>query len=376
MRKRNELRVLLVAQTPPPFGGQAVLMQHIRNAKYDGVRIFHVRMAFSRDMGEMGRIRLRKIGHLLALLYRISWARLRYRPVCLYYPPAGRNKVAMYRDVFLLISSRWMFRRTIFHFLAGGLSELYPVASIWMKPLFRAAYYGADLGIRTDPLAPEDPKSLKVRAEMIIPNAVEDAGVPPVPSDRLSWRGDKPTILYVGVMRESKGVVTLLDACGLLKRQGHEFRLRMMGQFDSHSFERRVAELGSDYDLAIEHLGVRIGREMHAAFEDADIFAYPTYFESEAFPLVLIEAMQHRLPIVTTNWRSIPSMVSDGSNGFVVSVRDPEAVADRIARLLKNPALAISMGRFGRKRYEDFYTMTAFDRRLQQAFDQIRSLVT
>jgi glycosyltransferase involved in cell wall biosynthesis len=362
----------MVAQTPPPFGGQAVMMQNILDGSYDSVQIRHVRMAFSREMDEIGTFRLQKIAHLIGLICRIVIARLRFQSEVLLYPPAGPNLVPMMRDVAVLLSTRWMFKRVVFYFQAGGLSELYPELPRAARWLFRRAYYRANLSIRTSRLAPEDGKQLAALHEVIVPNAVRDeAGFARV--DR-THSGRPPTILFVGVLRESKGVLVLLDACGLLHERALPFRLRLVGRFESHDFETLVRNRIRLLDIEdlVDILGVLIGEQKQQVFRDADIFCLPTYFESEAFPVVLVEAMQFGLPIVSTKWRGIPEMVLDGFNGFLTPVRDPDAVAEGLAHLLRDSADAARMGACGRRLYEASYTIETFHRRMGEVFNLVR----
>ena len=93
-------------------------------------------------------------------------------------------------------------------------------------------------------------------------------------------------------------------------------------------------------------------------FEVMDVLAHPA--GSEAFGLVLVEAMFAGLPVVATNVGGIPSVVEDGRTAFLIPPRRPDLLADRLIQLLRNPAQRIEMGeagcarareRFGEKRY-------------------------
>ena len=89
--------------------------------------------------------------------------------------------------------------------------------------------------------------------------------------------------------------------------------------------------------------------------------------------MVLLEAMQFGLPVVATRWRGIPSVVADGVNGYLVPVRDSATLADRLARLLRDEALARRMGAAGRRAYEERFTLERFHRDLQAVFDSLRT---
>jgi len=71
---------------------------------------------------------------------------------------------------------------------------------------------------------------------------------------------------------------------------------------------------------------------------------------TEAFPLVIPEAMAAGLPVIATAVGAIPDFVTDGEDGFLVPPRDPAALADRISRLLEDEYLRRRMGERVRER--------------------------
>ena len=341
--------------------------------RYRDVALFHVRMSFSRQLREGGRLHPRKIGHLLAVIVKIVIARARTKATTLYYPPSGPGGAPMYRDMAILLATRWMFSTTVFHHHAGGVSDAYATLPWAAKPLYRKAFFRPDVGIRTSPLAPPDPARLYARHDVVVLNGVEDAAAA-TPADAFAARtAGTPTILFVGLLTESKGVFVLLDACAELKRRSVSFRVELVGEFQSEQtradVEQRVRRTG--LEEIVQARGVLVGAAKHRAYAAAAVLAFPTFFESETFGLVLIEAMQFSLPVVATSWRGIPAVVEDGANGFLVPVGDSSALADRLAQLVTDRALAERLGRRGRKTYEERFTLDRFHRDMQAVFDTI-----
>lgn len=367
------MKVIVVGQTPPPYSGQAVMIANMLAGVYEGVQLIHVRMALSRTMYEVGQISLRKIIELVALAAKIAVARLRTGATVLYYPPHNLSRAAVYRDMFLLLTTRWMFRKTLFQYHAAGLSEVYPTFPRVLKGLFRRAYFRADMAIR-HPLTPDDAGLLAARGSAEVPYGIEDAASSLL-ADARTARAERPiTILFVGLLRESKGLLVLLDACRELRRRGVQFRLSLMGTFMDAEFEDQVRAGLRDGGLedAVDFLGVLTGDAKHRAFAKASIFCFPSFFESESAPVVLLEAMQFALPIVATSWRSIPAVVHDGENGFLLPIKEPIAVADRLQQLIADDDLRERMGSESRRRYQSEYTPAAYQRNLQAVFDSLR----
>lgn len=365
------VKVLIVGQTPPPFGGQAIMIQKLIEGKFDRAELFHVRLAFSKEMNDVGRFQFRKLAHLLCVICTIIYMGLRHNMQILYYPPAGPDKIPMYRDLAILISTRWLFKYTILHFHAGGISELYSELSPVLQFLFRLAYFKADVAIRLSELNPPDSQILRAKREFIVPYGIEDHYIP---HNTGTQRQDSASeILFVGVLRESKGVLTLLEAAGILRERGLDFRLKFIGKFASEQFRRTVFKKINSHRLkrCVTYLGVLTGDEKWKAFASADIFCFPTFFEAETFGLVVLEAMQFALPVVATRWRGIPSLVKEGESGYLVPVKDSQTLAEKLEILIKCPTKARQMGQKGRELYLQHYTIDKFYRNMEAVFSSV-----
>ena len=354
------LKVLVVGQSPPPYGGQAIMIDRFVKCKMADVTLHHVRMGFSAHMNEVGRVRLSKITHMFGLIARIIYQRLVNGVRILYYPPAGPDRVPMFRDFVILISTRWLFDKTIFHYHSGGISELYDQLPRWQQWLFRRAYFGADAAIRLSELNPEDGKRLEAKREFVIPNGIDDPcpGLVVSPTQPAATASRPLRILFVGILRESKGVSVLVEACGKLAARGVPFEVELMGQWNSDEFADQVRQRLQELNLndRVRFLGLVTGDKKFDAYRRADVLCFPTFFNNETFGVVLVEAMACGLPTVSTRWRAIPSVVDDGDTGFLVEPHDPGAVADRLAILADDPELRERMGRAGRAKFEREYT--------------------
>ena len=368
-------KILLVGQTPPPFGGQAVMIEKTLKGSYgDRVELHHVRMAFSKRMDQIGKVKLAKIGELFRVLSGIVVGRLKHRANVLYYFPAGPSVVAVLRDIALLLPTRWMFRKTIFHFRASGLSEYYLTLPALLRPLFRMVYFEADIGIRLSESAPEDAKILKAKREYIVPNGIEDVYAEYLTVCERATENLKREALhitYIGVLSEGKGIKILLEACAILAREGISFLANLVGEFESENFENYVRRFCAEHRLEEELIfrGVLTGCEKYRVLATSDIFCFPSFFESETTPVAVLEALCFGLPVVSTRWRGIPSIVEDEVEGFLVPIRDADAVAQKLQLLMRDPDLRNEMARRGRKRYLERFTIDIYYRNMQRVFE-------
>lgn len=360
-------RVLVVGQTPPPHHGQAIMIARLLEMRSDQLHLFHVRLAYSDDIGSVGKFAFRKVLILFTTILRVWWARLRHRPQVLYYPPSGPSKVPVLRDIVFLLATRWLFPKTVFHFHAGGVSGFALELPAVLRPLFRAAYRKPDLAIRTAPQNPDDGAVFGALRNVVVPNGVEDMRGT-VPEHRAA-AGEPLTILFTGVMTGTKGVMVVLEAFARVREQGMDARLELMGKWSSEAFREHCEAYVRDRGIEdrVRFLGVLSGREKFERFAACDIFCFPSFYEAETFGLVLLEAMQFAKPVVSTVWRGIPSVVADGQSGYLVPVRQPGDVAERLLAL-RDEASRLRMGEEGRRIFEREFTLKAFHHSMEREF--------
>lgn len=350
--------VMVVGQTPPPWGGQAVMIKKLIDSGFDGIDLHYVPMDFSRDMDEIGRFRWGKLLRLPLLVGRI-W-RVRFRKQCriLYYPPGGESVTAIVRDIVVLLSCRILFERVVFHAHAGGFTEVAEATPLPIRVLARLAYHQPDLFIQLTDKSPPDATRVNAKRIVNVSCGLHDNGARYVHTSPAAASSPETNLLFVGVISRSKGVMVLLEACALLKVSCIDFHLRVMGRFYSPEFEAECRSFVEQHGLLdyVEFIGVKTGDEKWRTFSTSDVFCFPSYFESENQPLVILESMQFGLPCVASDWRSVSTMVEEGQTGFLVPIQDSEALADRIRFLIQHAELRATMGRRARERFLTRFT--------------------
>jgi glycosyltransferase involved in cell wall biosynthesis len=159
----------------------------------------------------------------------------------------------------------------------------------------------------------------------VLPNSVS---VKAFPEAERSW-GTK-NIVYLGRLQEAKGLSEMVEACRLLKAQGFNFTFSCFGRGpDEKEFIRRMtAVLADDFHYG----GVISGAEKVKALNAADIFLMPSRFEG--LPLALLEAMAAGCVPIVSGKGSIPSVVEDGRNGFLVDPGDITQIVGKLKFLL------------------------------------------
>jgi D-inositol-3-phosphate glycosyltransferase len=161
-------------------------------------------------------------------------------------------------------------------------------------------------------------------------------------------------ILFVGRIEPLKGVDTLIRAVSSLSLNGisqkHPVYLSIIGGDPSASPQDMNAEMtrlqSISKDLCMDRVVLFLGKRdqdtLPYYYSAADILVMPSHYES--FGMVALEAMACGTPVVASQVGGLAFLVQDGITGFTVPDQDPELLADRLAKLLDQPALRLQMG--------------------------------
>jgi glycosyltransferase involved in cell wall biosynthesis len=168
--------------------------------------------------------------------------------------------------------------------------------------------------------------------------------------------------LSVASLIEPKGLVYLLEACGLLRERGLPVRCEIIGGPDEPLYTNYLITLKKMHRrLGLEGCVVFRGAQPFAkvleAYRTADLFVLPCVEAQDGHrditPNALIEAMAMKLPVVSTTITAIPEIVQDGVSGLLVPPRDSKALADAMERLIGDPRLRRELGEHARRRVEE-----------------------
>jgi glycosyltransferase involved in cell wall biosynthesis len=160
--------------------------------------------------------------------------------------------------------------------------------------------------------------------------------------------GGPPVVLLASRMLWEKGIGEFVEAARKLRERNVSARLVLVGKPDPEN-PGSIAETQlwawAESGL-VEWWGHR--DDMAKIIAQANIVCLPSSY-GEGVPRVLIEAAACGRAIVTTDAPGCRDIVRNGQNGFLVPLRDPEALARALETLVRDPALRCNMGACGRE---------------------------
>lgn len=183
-----------------------------------------------------------------------------------------------------------------------------------------------------------------------LPNGVETDEFLPKADHRLH---DPATIIYVGRLHPQKGIDVLLEAMAQLRTmEAMVPRLVLVGDGPVGEELRLLARR---LDLADRVLFVGATERVAEHLRQADIFVLPS--RSEGLSNALLEAMASGLPVVATSIPGNVDVITNGRDGLLVAVDDPEALASACAGLLADRSRREELGRAARMTVEARYSL-------------------
>lgn len=392
MRKR----ILFIVPLPPPVHGSAMMCRYIMDSRLinDTFQCDYVNLSTSRRMDEIGKRSINKIWRFVGSYFIVLGKLLIHRyDAC--YLAITCHGIGFLKDAPFVLLCKLFGCKVIIHQHNQGMAN--DVGRWPYRWLFPLVYKNTTVILLSWKLYPDVEKVVKREQVTVCPN-----GIPDIEIDTVSQKHHNtiPHLLFLSNLIESKGVVDLLDACKILKDNGYRFICNFVGgetnDFDARHFNEEVRKRGLDSTACflgegygkhkvyqypnsnvlmhaqgryVNYLGRSYGKEKEQILEDSDIFIFPTF--NECFPLVLLEAMRHKLAIVTTDEGGITDIVTDGENGLICKKRSPQDLASKIIFLLENPSKIVEMGACGRRVYENKFVLSQFETNIAVLLERI-----
>lgn len=206
------------------------------------------------------------------------------------------------------------------------------------------------------------------RSELVhlIHNGIED----PLAGGAAGGRsgGGALTVGVVARLEKAKGIEWLIRAIARLAGEGwggERLRCVMVGRgSEEESLKALARSLGVDEQVRFA------GYVPHAArlMQSWDVFVLPSI--EEPFGLVCVEAMASELPVVASRVGGIPEIVKDGETGLLVPPADDEALAGALVRLAGDPELRRRLGKAGRARFLELFTVEAMAKKTLELYER------
>ena len=359
-------KILFILHLSPPFHGASSVGDNIfycRNIN----QLFsckYINLSLSNNLQEIGLLNFTKIYRYIVLICSLIKYLFLFNPNLVYITLNTKGS-GFYKDSIIAIIAKLFRKNLVLHFHNKGISARhdYFIDNILYKIVLNYSSI-----ILLSPLLYNDIKKyVRINDIYICPNGINKFNL------NFNYNRTPKTlvnILFFSNLLYSKGLIILLEACSILCNDKISFHCTIAGcEGDINKIQLEKILIKYNLINYISYVGPKFNNDKFLVFNSADIFVLPTL--EDCFPLVILEAMQSSLPVIATDEGGISDIVDDGITGFIIPKNDSLILADKLKILIQNNIMRIDMGLAGKKKYKNNFTISHFENKLTNIFNQI-----
>ena len=176
------------------------------------------------------------------------------------------------------------------------------------------------------------------------------------------------TFLLISRLLKEKGIIEFAEAAKRLKMKYPDTNYQLIGWIDDSPSAISASQVDRWEDEGtIEYLGFK--EDVRPFIEKTSIYVLPSY--REGTPRTVLEAMAMGRPIITTDAPGCRETVEHGRNGFLIPIKNSEALAKAMEQFIRNSTLVEKMGKESRKIAEEKYDVYKINKVIMNAMDLI-----
>jgi glycosyltransferase involved in cell wall biosynthesis len=159
--------------------------------------------------------------------------------------------------------------------------------------------------------------------------------------------------VFIGRISKPKGIFEIIEAVRILNTQN------LLLNFSVDFYGPIEEEIEFPANLPLAHKGyldiMNKQRESYATLSEYSCMLFPTYWQGEGFPGVIIDAYVAGLPVIATDCNMNKEVVEDGETGLVVPIQDIKSLALAMLKMMQNPELLKKMSENSSRKAKDYH---------------------
>lgn len=190
----------------------------------------------------------------------------------------------------------------------------------------------------------------------LLPNAT-----PPASAKDSLRRAAAPSlrITFLGVLGPAKGTPDLIEALGRIASEP-SWEATLAGSGALRESREHAERLGLSERVVFP--GWVNSQAVDDLLSATDILTLPSL--SEGLPMVILEAFAHGIPVIATPVGAIPEVIEDGTTGILVPTGNPDALADALRGLIRDPQLRARLGTNAHRKHLERYNINVYVQQL------------
>jgi len=362
MKTKKKHKLLFILKLPPPLTGAALMNEKVNNSHYlhETFCIKTIKVSLVDNIKDLGKFRLGKIFKTVSYVFKLFYSLLFFRPAVVYIH-LSPTSFAFFRDSIFILIAKLFQKPVLAHLRARGVKEYLKKKSNLTKRYYRFIFSKCQVICLTKAVT-TDVEDVYCKTPIVIHNGIQKSALYKPRNYNASERPLR--ILFLSNLIIKKGILDFIYALEILSNSNVSYRAFIVGN-DADYTNEEIKKILADkkIDEYVDVLGPLYNDDKEKIFAESDVYVFPTFFPVETFGSVVVEAMQHELAIVSTNFYSIPEIISDGIDGLLVDINCPNQIAEKIKYLISDTQLRKKIGTNARKKFLENFTFETFEKK-------------
>jgi glycosyltransferase involved in cell wall biosynthesis len=361
-------KVLYFIQVPPPIHGVSTINKYVLESEIINQNIEKklLEIKFSNSVQELTHFSFSKFFKFIKLFFSLFKTLFSFKPDFVYFSimPVGKG---FYRDFIYVLLMKLFRTKIIFHIHNSGIND--KKHSFIKSKMYKCVFDNSFIIHLSEGLLQKEimPLNLKNAKLFAVNNGVEI-----VEFQKSKIEKSKVNILFLSNLFPEKGVFTILNVFKDLFVENTNIQLDIIGEnFLNENKKIREFIFNNKLENSV-FLHENIHNENRFPFfEKADIFAFPSQLKCESFPLVLLEAMMFKLPVVAYEIGAVAEIVKNTESGFVAELGNILEFKTKLKTLIENTELRTKFGEKAQEIYFEKYTKKVFEKNMKITFESL-----
>ena len=380
----KQIKVLLVGPIPPPFGGIPYYVKTLFESGINKVDFNLFNTALPASIAPLNRegkrsytslyengiwVAIKKISFVLFSFPLLAFTILHKRPhIVQVFTPSYWG---YWRSWIYILISKILRRKTIFHLL-NAIDIFYRDSGAFQKYWLRRSLNIADEYLVQSPklrkwVQQYSSRSVKSLWNGLFFNHIPSKTVHP-PKFMASF--DRPVGITIGGLGKNKGAAEIINAVARIKSEQIDLGWVFVGGGDVEHFRALADSRGLSENISFT--GFISESEKWQYLHHANFFCLPSIAEGQ--PISILEAMAVGLPILATSVGSIPEVVGDGVEGFIIPPLDTSMLINKIKTLIQEPENSRRMGEKARQTARERHDIKILFKNMRSVYFEILTI--
>ena len=304
-------KILFLGRFPPPTHGASIMNDLYFNGKEmnETFDLKKIKINYFDNLEQMGSISLRKFWGVFVVFFKLLRELILFKPDLVYFEIPVRG-LAFIRDSLFVLECKIFRRKIIFQTHTKRLKF-----SKYAKFIFG----NSKMIILSPLLYPEVSAIFNKNQVYFVPNGIKDEINDQEFNKTIKKKAKNRelTLLFLSNMYETKGPLEVLKICNSLKDH-IKFKCFFVGNFPNREIEKKWLSLRKEYHLEKEcvYLGPKYGKDKNEILGNTKFLIFPTQYENESFPVVILESFMFGIPVLSYNTGAIREMISQDYLGI------------------------------------------------------------